>query len=391
MGVAVAADGTVYVADAGAQRIRAIRDGNVSTVAGSATKTARGGLWFLGGFGNGAASEAQFNNPTGVAVDSQGRIYVADSNNHCIRLIEHGVVTTYAGEPTQVGSSDGPPSNARFDRPISVAVDPKGGLYVADYGNGVRHIDAAGTVTTVIATKTATGVTVSPGVNHLVYAADRNSLRVLRSGVMVAIPSAGYREKGSAAPAMDADVGHPFMVTAADDERVFFTDEETGAVRYLDVYDGTVRLVVGPRYEDASNDAAAFRDGPASQAEVNDAAGVSFDDRGRLLLADAGNRRLRLISGLDLRPALMPNIDLIPAQTAPQAGFASQSSAVRSSGRIRFGTRRSSARSRTGWTEPGERCGCSRYACKAPRCTIRSPTSTKCCRRRTEPISWCWS
>jgi len=207
---------------------------------------------------------------------------------------------------------------ARFDRPMSVAVDPKGGLYVADYGNGVRRIDAAGNVTTVISTKTATGVAVSPGVNHWIYAADRNALHVLR-GELVTIPAAGYRAPGTPGrTGMDADIGHPFMVTAVDDERVFFTDEQTGAVRYYDSYDGTVRVVAGPHDEDMSNDSASFADGPAARAGLADAAGVSVDNSGRLLVADAGNRRVRLISGLNLRSALMPSVDLIPVETAPR-------------------------------------------------------------------------
>jgi len=320
-GVAAGLDGAVYVADAGAQRIRVIRGGRVSTVAGSSTIRARAGLWYIGGFRDGPALNAQFNDPTGVAVDADGRIFVADSDNHCVRLIDHGLVSTYAGSPEDRGSTDGPLAAARFDRPMSVAIDPKGGLYVADYGNGVRHIDASGNVTTVIATQTATGVAVSPGANHWVFAADRDSLRILRGG-LVTIPSAGNRGPGSSSrTAMDADIGHPFMITAVDDERVFFTDEQTGAVRYVDVYDGTVRVIAGPHDEDMSNDSASFADGPAARAGLADAAGVTFDNRGRLLVADAGNRRVRLISGLNMRSALMPSVDLIPAETAPRGRF----------------------------------------------------------------------
>jgi hypothetical protein len=117
---------------------------------------------------------------------------------------------------------------------------------------------------------------------------------------------------------MDADIGHPYMVAGADDDRVFYTDEETGAVRFLDVYNGIVRVVAGPRYEDSSNDSASFGDGPAAVAGVADAAGIALDDRGRLVFADSGNRRVRSIAPLNLRTALLPTVDLIPTEVAPR-------------------------------------------------------------------------
>jgi sugar lactone lactonase YvrE len=138
--VAVDSSGTVYVADTYNQRIRKITSsGAVTTLAGSSTS----------GSANGTGSAAQFNYPQGIAVDSSGTVYVADTNNHLIRKItSSGAVTTLAGSGTS-GSANGTGSNASFYSPTDVAVDSFGTVYVADQKNNViRMITSSGAVTT---------------------------------------------------------------------------------------------------------------------------------------------------------------------------------------------------------------------------------------------------
>ena len=130
-GIAIDAQGNVYVADQGNHKIRKITpQGAVSTYAGSTL-----------GFANGGVTTAQFNEPTGIAVDAQGNVYVADQSNHKIRKISSALfVSTIAG--TTNGFSEGAGNVAQFSYPTAVAIDTQGNIYVADYANEkIRKIE----------------------------------------------------------------------------------------------------------------------------------------------------------------------------------------------------------------------------------------------------------
>jgi D-alanyl-D-alanine dipeptidase len=150
-GVATDSAGNVYVADADNYTIRKITPvGVVSTLAGLAGSA---------GSADGAGSAARFSNPTSVATDSSGNIYVADASNHTIRKITPaGVVATLAGLAASSGTNDGTGSAARFYYPIGVAADSTGNIYVADTENyTIRKITPAGVVTTLAGLAGSTG------------------------------------------------------------------------------------------------------------------------------------------------------------------------------------------------------------------------------------------
>ncbi|MBI4657525.1 MAG: hypothetical protein HY735_01540, partial [Verrucomicrobia bacterium] len=148
-GVAVDSSGNVYVADLVNNTIRKVTSaGVVTTLAGLASSYAT--------FADGTGSAARFAYPSAVAVDDAGNVYVAEIGGNTIRKVTPaGVVATLAGSFQTVGftpeggSGDGTGSAARFDSPHGVAVDSAGNVYVADTANHtIRKVTSAGVVTT---------------------------------------------------------------------------------------------------------------------------------------------------------------------------------------------------------------------------------------------------
>jgi len=144
-GLAVDHAGTIYVADTANNEIRKITSAAVvTTLAGSAPGSSEGSA-------DGTGDEARFNMPSGAAVDGYANIYIADTANNTIRQVTPaGSVSTVAGLAGSQGTNDGAGSNAKFDRPASLAVDNGGNIYVADsYNDTIRLITPAGLVSTI--------------------------------------------------------------------------------------------------------------------------------------------------------------------------------------------------------------------------------------------------
>ena len=141
-GVAVNAAGDIYIADTHNQRIRKVSGGTITTIAGT------GVAGFSGD--NGAAASAQLSNPTALALDSSGNLFIADTDNHRIRKISGTTITTVAGNGEQAFSGDGASATAAgIDSPNGVAVDAAGKIYIGDTRNQrVRVVDTAGVIST---------------------------------------------------------------------------------------------------------------------------------------------------------------------------------------------------------------------------------------------------
>ncbi len=143
IGVATDSTGNVYVADSGNNIIRKVTPtGEVTTIAGLAGES---------GETDGIAGSARFSTPYSIATDSAGNLIVAEISSHILRKItSQGVVTTLAGRAGETGHADGVGSNATFYAPHGVATDKAGNTYVADYGNNtIRKVTPTGEVTTI--------------------------------------------------------------------------------------------------------------------------------------------------------------------------------------------------------------------------------------------------
>ena len=143
-GLAVGRDGTVYVADTGNHRVRAVSpSGSISTFAGTGA---------AGFAGDGAvAVAARLRGPTGLGIDSVGGLLICDTGNHRIRRVSGGLITTLAGVGVQgFGGDGGPAVSAKLDSPEGVTAAADGRIFVADTRNGrVRVIAPAGVIVTV--------------------------------------------------------------------------------------------------------------------------------------------------------------------------------------------------------------------------------------------------
>jgi sugar lactone lactonase YvrE len=296
-GVAVGGDGTLYVADAGnAHRIRRISiDGRVTTLAGASA-----------GFLDGPPFVARFNNPSGLAIDGAGIIYVADTGNNAIRRIApDGTVTTIAGNGT-AGFRDGPGKDARFNGPIGVAVDRAGQLIVADtYNDRIRRIAPDGMVSTLAGAgipgagdgagtsalfDTPCGVAVDE--TGTVYVADTGN------GAVRTISPSGSVET-LVWGAYDGPV-RPIGIAAGNGD-VYVTDDRGRIL--ASAADGTARVIAGS--------ISGFSDGSGEHARFRQPSGIAFVRPGRLVIADAGNRLVRLVaapSAADVRPPAFAGI-----------------------------------------------------------------------------------
>jgi len=296
------ARGNLYVADQAAQRIRLIADGHVTTLAGSGSDVAAG-QHVAGGYRDGDALAARFNEPAGVAIAADGTVYVADLMNHCIRTVKDGKVSTYAGAPDRQGTADGTLATAEFMYPHGLSIDPDGNLYVADFHVGIRRIDRAGNVTTValqpVGPKTFTGVSVWGRGNDLVlYAVDGHYVHVYHA-------NPPHSEVWGNAVEADVPFPHPYSVVAVSPTEAIMSDVRQHVIRLYRNPDQpyvttmAAHAIAGTALEE-ENDAAGYADGPAATAKFSSPAGVAIW-RNTLAIADGGNRVVRIMPLPDLR------------------------------------------------------------------------------------------
>ncbi|MGA7693673.1 MAG: chitobiase/beta-hexosaminidase C-terminal domain-containing protein [Candidatus Sulfotelmatobacter sp.] len=252
-GVAVDGSGNLYIADEGNQRIRMVSaaTGIITTVAGIGVN---GGV---GGYNgdNILATNAQLNDPQGLAVDGLGNLYIADSYNFRIRMVSKttGLITSFAGTGTSGYNGDNIPANiAELGFPIGVAVDSAGDLYIADLGGRIRMVNAT---TAIITTVAGTSIQGYNGDNIAATTAE------LYGSWGVAVDGAG---------------------------NLYIADSENGRIRMVNATTGLITTVAGTGQYGYNGDNIA-----ATSAELNNPTGVAVDGAGNVYIADTNNYRIR--------------------------------------------------------------------------------------------------
>jgi len=296
--------GNVYIADAGENnQIRKITpDGIVTTFAGKAE-----------GYADGTASEAEFNTPSGLAIDADDNLYVADTGNNVIRKISKtGVVSTLAGTG-RAGFADGAALQAQFNGPTGVAADSHGNIYVADtYNDRIRMISASGIVTTVAGTgvpgyldgqsgearfDTPCAVAINSKDDLIVADTKNNALRVITKAGQVTTLYRSLPEEH------DAEFRRPISLAVTPDDFVYVGTMKSGRI-FQFLADGTVRILT-----DAEADLSVPR-----QLEVP--YGMTLTDHGELLVTDAPAfkvRKLAPVSAGQVTASTQPARSVVPS------------------------------------------------------------------------------
>jgi sugar lactone lactonase YvrE len=265
---------------------------NVSTFAGSGAE----------GHADGAARSARFSEPWGIAVDQGGNVYVADSGNHRIRRIAPGgEVTTLAGTGV-AGFRDGAASEAQFHEPRGLAVDSTGNVYVADLVNSrVRKLTPERVVSTILDTSNEPAVGRSFDMDRLnrpagvavdttgnVYVTLAFTVRrITPDGTVQAFAGSGDEGYGDG-PAAQAKFRGLGGIAVDRAGNVYLADPANSRIRRV-APDGMVTTLAGSGER-------GFQDGEGKVARFKTPAGLAVDGEGNVYVADANNHAIRRIT-----------------------------------------------------------------------------------------------
>ena len=277
LGVAVDSTGIIYVADAGNNLIRKISTaGVVTTLAGQAGVT---------GSTDSTGTSASFSAPSGVAVDSSGFVYVADTGNSLIRKISTaGVVTTLAGQAGVTGSTDAVGTSATFYDPCAITVDSYGNVYVADWGNSlIRKISSSGVVTTICRTTTSCAFHGPHGImaDHSgnIYLADSYYGYIWDNNY-------GYLP-------ITPHLHFPYGIVI-NSSGIFYTSDPL--LNRIGSFSRSYDTAINYDSTDiAGTGSVGSADGPATSATFNEPSGIAIDTSGNIYVADRGNQCIRKI------------------------------------------------------------------------------------------------
>jgi sugar lactone lactonase YvrE len=274
--VVVDSHDSVFFVDLDDHRVRKVEvsTGIITTVAGNGTSS------FCGD--SGPATSACLSFPEGIALDTNGNLFIADQGNSVVRRVDAltGIITSVAGTPGSFayGGDGGPATNAFLKFPTDVAVDIAGNIYIADNSNHrIRKVDGAtGIITTVAGNGVATFC-------------------------------------GDGDPATAACLRSPVGVTVDAARNLFVADTSNHRIRRVDATSGIIQTLAGTGVAGFAGDG-----GPAIGADLDDPFGVTLDHFGNLFITDTDNNRIRRVS-LGLPDNMAPLISNLQAAPNPAA------------------------------------------------------------------------
>jgi sugar lactone lactonase YvrE len=301
VGLALDSAGNLYIADAEQERVRVITGATIRTVAG------RGTFGFTGD--GGPAAAAELDEPVAVAVDAGGNLYIADSYNLRIRKVSGGTISTIAGR-SHYGGDNGPATEALMHLPTQTVTDTNGNIFVSDTDNHrIRKITPAGTISTIAGTgRCAYSGDVGPAVSanicfpsqilldpagNLVFGDSGNRVvrRITPTGVITTIAGSGvFGDAGDAGPAAAAQFKSVSGIALDGQGNLYVSDGTSNKIRKIS--NGTVSTLAGNGSAGIDGDG-----GFATSARLNSPGLLAVDATGSLFVSDRGNRRIRKVAG----------------------------------------------------------------------------------------------
>jgi uncharacterized protein (TIGR03437 family) len=297
--VALDSKGNLYISDTANNRVRMISNGTITTIAGTGT---------IGYSGDkAAATSATLNGPSGLAFDSSGNLYIADTNNDVIRKITNGTITTVAGDNGQLPgySGDlGPATTGVLNAPTGVALDSAGNLYIADTANNlIRKVDTNGIITTYVgasggSTGTAGKLFAPNGLcldaSGALYIADSGNQRLAKFvppstfSNFAGNVTAGF--SGDGGPAIRAQLNKPTGLAIDAAGNFYVADTTNSRIRKITT-DGNIATIAGKGGAAYNGDG-----GSSTAAALNFPRGVAVAPNGTVYIADTANHAIRVLT-----------------------------------------------------------------------------------------------